>query len=110
VLGVDAGLFDFTGPRTVTDKSEVSRLLALVDGVAARELPSSIRCDGQTIVLKPQGYGNYVTNMGMSADGLIAVLHAGHQYAPLLGGGGACVFRRSDQGWVLDGCIELWAS
>ena len=75
-----------------------------------KELPRSVRCGKTRLRLQANGYGEYVNSFALSPDGRTAAIGGGFQAAPLLGGGGSCLYRLTTEGWRREACLHEWDS
>jgi hypothetical protein len=75
-----------------------------------KELPKKIRCGTKKVRLSSSGYGNFIDSFSITPDKSFAALSGGWLAAPLLGGGGFCVFHLVDNKWVREGCVHTWDS
>ena len=110
IVAPASGLSLFGGSSWERDPAKEARLGTLHERIAWKPLPHSIRCPGGRLHLSGRGYGNFIHEFGLSADGQLAGVSGGFQYAPLLGGGGDCYFERDGETWRALGCYHSWDS
>lgn len=85
-------------------------LRALSDSLAWKSLPQSAQCPDGRRRFHSSGYGDFLTDFGLSADGSVAAVRGGYQYFELHGGGGECYFERAGSSWRRIGCLHTWDS
>lgn len=91
-----------------TENSETSRLDDLAQKIIWKPVPKKIKCGSESVQLQSSGYSNLLQDMGISADGQFAAFAGGYLYGPMHGGGGECIFRRTEGSWRLEGCLGTW--
>lgn len=72
-----------------------------------RNLPAQLECYNEKLKLHGQYFGRYVYQYAISADGNLAALSGGWQFAELAGGYGRCYFKPNavTGGWLKIGCV-----
>jgi len=75
-----------------------------------KALPATVTCGGVRTVLKPAGFGEFVTEVAQASGGQVVALRGGAQLGPLAGAGGECIYRRTPRGYAVEVCVQSWIS
>lgn len=108
-LSADIRWTPFGTVQWIEGANEIVRVNSSVNRSEFSALPPTIKCpDGLRRLHKP-GHATPFAGFWVSKDRSRAAISGGYVGGALFGGGGTCYYRRSENNWVREGCVNEWS-